>query len=81
MDIQDHGAGFDPAAVLSNPHSNGLYGMRERAILLGGQLTLETAPGEGTRLIAELPLGDWPAGDGNLTNENGRENDGDSTGG
>jgi len=81
MDIYDHGAGFDPDAVLANPQSNGLYGMRERAMLLGGQLTLETAPGDGTRLIAELPLGDWPVGDGNATNDNGRENDGDSTGG
>ena len=32
--------------------------MRERAILIGGQLTLDSAPGTGTRVIAELPLGD-----------------------
>ena len=81
MEVHDHGAGFDPDAVMANHHSNGLYGMRERAILLGGQLTLETAPGDGTRLIAELPLGDWPVGDGNLANENGSVDDLDSTGG
>jgi len=32
--------------------------MRERAELLGGRLTVESAPGAGTRLWAQLPLGD-----------------------
>lgn len=59
--IQDRGAGFDPDAALANNQSNGLAGMRERATLLGGELTFESAPGAGTSLIAELPLGD---GDG-----------------
>lgn len=56
--IQDRGAGFDPDAALANNQSNGLAGMRERATLLGGQLTFESAPGVGTSLIAELPLAD-----------------------
>jgi signal transduction histidine kinase len=30
--------------------------MRERAVLLGGDLTLETSPGDGARLTAELPI-------------------------
>ena len=35
--------------------SNGLSGMHERAGLLGGRLAVETRPGFGTRLTAELP--------------------------
>jgi PAS domain S-box-containing protein len=56
--VEDHGRGFDPAAELVAGKSSGLPGMRERAILIGGQLTLDSAPGTGTRVIAELPLGD-----------------------
>ncbi len=36
--------------------STGLIGMRERVALLGGELTIETAPGAGTRLFAALPF-------------------------
>jgi signal transduction histidine kinase len=32
--------------------------MRERAQLLGGSLTIEAAPDEGTRISALLPVGD-----------------------
>jgi hypothetical protein len=31
--------------------------MRERTLLLGGQLTIDTAPGVGSRVTAEWPLG------------------------
>lgn len=55
--IEDCGAGFDPDAVLATGGTFGLVGMRERAVLLGGQLVVESAPGTGTRLMAELPLG------------------------
>ncbi|MEY7973894.1 sensor histidine kinase [Saccharomonospora xinjiangensis] len=37
---------------------NGLRGMRERAELLGGMLTVESSPGRGFRIEAELPL-EW----------------------
>jgi PAS domain S-box-containing protein len=56
MQVEDHGAGFDPKAALCGDVSSGLIGMRERARLLNGRLTLESVPGTGTRLIAELPL-------------------------
>ncbi len=55
--VQDQGAGFDPAKVLTDSTAVGLSGMRERAILLGGQLDVESAPGQGTTIRAELP---WP---------------------
>ncbi|MDX6290537.1 MAG: hypothetical protein QOH42_2336, partial [Blastocatellia bacterium] len=41
--------------------TSGLAGMRERAILLDGQLTIESNPGAGTHLTAELSLGDGAA--------------------
>lgn len=54
--IEDHGVGFDPAAALASNASSGLAGMYERILLLGGDLTIESRPGDGTRLTAELPI-------------------------
>jgi signal transduction histidine kinase len=53
--IQDRGAGFD-ADSLPARRTGGLSGMRERAILLGGKLAIDSAAGRGTVLTAELPL-------------------------
>ena len=55
--IMDQGRGFTPKEVLAAHTSSGLAGMIERVRLLGGQLTIESALGQGTRLTAELPLG------------------------
>jgi signal transduction histidine kinase len=52
--VEDGGRGFDPNALRGA--SSGLTGMRERALLLGGALTVDSAPGRGTRVIAGLPL-------------------------
>jgi PAS domain S-box-containing protein len=57
--IEDRGAGFDVDAALTGP-SSGLAGMRERARLLGGSLTIDSTAGSGTRLRLVLPL---PAAD------------------
>jgi len=54
--IEDRGAGFNPNSVLGSAAGSGVVGMGERARSLGGQLTVESAPGVGTRLKAELPL-------------------------
>ena len=51
--VADQGRGFEPARVGS---SSGLAGMRERALLLGGTLIVESSPGQGTRVVANLPL-------------------------
>ena len=52
ISVEDNGAGFGPL-----PHSSpGLAGMRERAVDLGGQLTIESSLGNGTRMQAILPL-------------------------
>lgn len=52
--IEDHGKGFDADPELVSPTTSGLSGMRERAMLLGGRLTIESSPGAGTRIRAEL---------------------------
>jgi signal transduction histidine kinase len=55
VQIEDKGRGFDLDAALAGP-SSGLAGMRERARLLGGRLTMDSAVGAGTRLRLVLPL-------------------------
>jgi signal transduction histidine kinase len=52
--VEDEGRGFDPQGV--GPGHQGLWGMRERVELSGGRLVVESAPGEGTRVQARLPL-------------------------
>lgn len=60
VQIIDHGAGFDAEAPVAAGVTSGVTGMRERAVLLGGHLTLESACGKGTRVSAELPLDESP---------------------
>ena len=52
--IADDGKGFDLHA--QRPVSFGLVGMRERVLILGGELCLDTLPGEGTTLRIHIPL-------------------------
>jgi len=53
--IEDDGAGFDQRAVRDG--GVGLLGMRERLALLDGRLEIESRPGAGTTIVAEVPLG------------------------
>jgi PAS domain S-box-containing protein len=53
--IQDNGCGIRPE-TLSNPMSIGLAGMRERALLLDGQLEIRSQPESGTTIEMRLPL-------------------------
>ena len=52
--IEDDGVGFSPQAP-RKANSFGLLGLRERASLLGGEVTIESAPGEGTIVEVRLP--------------------------
>jgi signal transduction histidine kinase len=54
--VQDDGPGFAPDQRGDDGDRLGLVGIRERVESLGGQSQIESAPGQGTRLIAELPL-------------------------
>jgi PAS domain S-box-containing protein len=56
LQIEDSGVGFDEHAVRAGQASSGLSGMRERAALLGGRCHVESRPGAGTRVTAELPV-------------------------
>jgi signal transduction histidine kinase len=55
VQVEDRGVGFDARAVPVAGRT-GLTGMRERVVLLEGQLSIESSPGGGVRLTAELPL-------------------------
>jgi signal transduction histidine kinase len=54
LEVTDDGAGFHPDAAQSGG-GLGLNGMRERAEQWGGTLTIESAPGGGTRVQVEVP--------------------------
>jgi len=56
LQIEDRGRGFDPEVAMTSPRSIGLAGMQERVMLLQGHLTIQSRPGAGTQLTAELPL-------------------------
>jgi PAS domain S-box-containing protein len=56
IEILDEGQGFDLPAALNAGTSSGVSGMYERVGLVGGDLFIETAPGQGTTIIAEIPL-------------------------
>jgi signal transduction histidine kinase len=55
LDVADDGAGFDPATTLATAAGLGLRAMQERASQLGGHLTIESAPGDGTTIAVKLP--------------------------
>ncbi len=54
--VEDNGIGCDPQLAMRQGRL-GLLGMRERAEMLGGSLIVESSPGGGTTVFAEVP---WP---------------------
>lgn len=55
LQVEDSGRGFARDAVFVSSNATGIVGMRERAALAGGRLSVESVPGVGTRVMAELP--------------------------
>jgi PAS domain S-box-containing protein len=56
--IEDDGVGFDPAEPPKGKKRSkglGLIGMRERAMLVGGDLQIESTPGNGTTIYVSIP--------------------------
>ena len=62
VEVTDDGIGFDPDEVRGRQRGErarlGIRGMRERAELLGGSLSIESQPGSGTRVNARIPEGE-----------------------
>jgi signal transduction histidine kinase len=59
LEIEDHGRGFDPETALRKRGHLGLDGMRERAQEIGWNLSVQSQPGQGTRiLLTEKPRGE-----------------------
>lgn len=59
IEIEDDGRGFNPRSVVQPSETGrglGLLGMRERVEILGGKMSLDSAPGEGTHLAFEIPI-------------------------
>jgi PAS domain S-box-containing protein len=57
--VEDDGRGFDPRSTSRSESAGsgiGLLSMRERAALLRGEVQIESAPGSGTTVLADLPL-------------------------
>jgi two-component system, NarL family, sensor histidine kinase DegS len=58
MEISDNGKSFqvEKALMAKNPKRLGLVGMKERVEMVGGSLSIESAPGKGTTVCAEIPF-------------------------
>jgi PAS domain S-box-containing protein len=58
LEVRDWGQGFEPEAVVGSGigEQMGLLGMEERVALLGGRFRVESQPGAGTRVLAEVPV-------------------------
>src|SRR5690606_4625666 len=56
--VEDDGRGFDPAEVEQGGDvpKIGIAGMRERAAIVGGELTVESTPGAGTTVRVKIPI-------------------------
>jgi signal transduction histidine kinase len=60
LEVSDQGRGFSPPPLVGPEATErvehiGLRGMRERVALVGGQFSIESAPGAGTRIVVEVP--------------------------
>ena len=55
LTVSDNGRGFVPSDP-RKPGSFGLLGLRERAHLLGGSVTVDSAPDKGTRVEVFIPV-------------------------
>jgi signal transduction histidine kinase/DNA-binding CsgD family transcriptional regulator len=59
ISITDDGVGMNlqsAAATMNTGYQQGLIGIRERAALLNGQLTIESSEGRGTRVDVDIPM-------------------------
>jgi signal transduction histidine kinase len=55
LEVWDNGRGISEREI-ADPRSIGLIGMRERAAMLGGEITIRGVPRQGTTVIARIPM-------------------------
>jgi signal transduction histidine kinase len=55
MSVSDNGIGITEIDI-SDPKSLGLLGMRERALVCGGQVEITGSKGVGTKVIVSIPI-------------------------
>jgi signal transduction histidine kinase len=68
FEVRDNGAGFDLASRAHEGH--GFVNMGDRVGAIGGSISVESAPGEGTAIRGRIPLADVmadPGSDGRAT--------------
>ena len=56
LEIVDDGCGFDVERAEERRPGMGLFSVRERVGLVNGRLTVSSAPGHGTQIVATVPL-------------------------
>ena len=56
LQVVDNGNGFDMGAMAHGGDGFGLFAVKERASLVDGTFTVESAPGKGTRVTVSVPL-------------------------
>lgn len=56
LEVHDNGIGFDSEQALRDARGGGLAGIRDQVELIGGTLLIRTAVGNGTSVVAALPL-------------------------
>ncbi|MEM5352412.1 PAS domain S-box protein [Paraburkholderia caribensis] len=60
LEVRDDGRGFDPETIQRN--SFGILGMRERVVMLGGEILVKSSLGLGTTIRVRVPLTQSPRG-------------------
>lgn len=55
-EVRDEGRGFAPDRVQAAGGGLGLLGMQERAVMVGGRVTVDSRPGEGTSVVIRIPV-------------------------
>jgi signal transduction histidine kinase len=61
--VEDNGCGFEPSRLESGPPDQRGFGLRqiaERAKIMGGRVDIKSRPGQGTRLMVEVPFQNSP---------------------
>jgi signal transduction histidine kinase len=62
--VEDQGIGFDPQALIATEDHIGLASMQERVDAMGGKLTIDSHPGQGTRVMVDVTSNNKEVNDG-----------------